>query len=105
MQGVAWERELIEALRLVREDFDAWEGGEISPFELSDRIHKFHDGCSRELFISYSGSLDASLISSAVAKGVIEEAELSEGFRAELAEDIEYFRGRWRSVDEPAESE
>ena len=105
LQGVAWQRELVEALRPLCDEFKAWENDEVSPFELSDRIHKFHNGRSRELFNWYSRSLDTSLISSAVARGIIEEAELPEDLRAELAEDIEFFRGRWQAVDRPLDSD
>ena len=105
LQGLAWQRELEEALRPLREDFDAWEKGEISAFELSDRIHKFHDGRSRELFNLYSGSLEVLWIANAVARGVIDESELSDDLRAELNEDIVVFRERLREVDRPADSD
>ena len=105
LQGLAWERELQEALRSLREDFDAWEKKEISAFELSDRIHKFHNGRSRELFNRYSGSLDVLWIAHAVARGVIDDSELSENLRAELNEDIAVFRERWRAADRPADSD
>jgi len=104
LQGLACERELEEALRPLREDFDTWEKGEISAFELSDRIHKFHNGRSRELFNLYSGSLDVLWIAHVVARGVIDESELSEDLRAELNDDIAVFRERWRGADRPADS-
>jgi hypothetical protein len=105
LQGLAWERELEETLRQLREDFDSWRKGDISAFELSDQIHRFHDGRSRELFNWYSGSLEVFWIAHAVAKGVIDESELSEDLRTELNEDIAVFRERWRGVDRPADSD
>ena len=105
LQGLAWERELEEALRSLRTDFDVWEKGEISPFELSDRIHTFHNGRSRELFNAYSGSMDPFWIAHVIAKGVIEESELSEDLRDVLKKDIELFRERWRDVDPPQDSD
>ena len=104
LQGLAWERELEEALRSLRGDFDAWEKGEISPFDLSDRIHKFHNGRSREIFNAYSGSLMVDWILRAIAVGVIDESELSEGLREVLQDDIASFRERWRAVDRSADS-
>lgn len=105
LQGLAWERELSEALRSLRQEFDAWEQGEISAFELSDRIHKFHNGRSRELFHTYAGSPEAIIIESAVARGVLDESELSEDLHAGLSEGIAYFRRRSRKSDGSTESE
>ena len=105
LQGVAWDRELGKALKSLRAEFDAWEKGEISALELSDRIHKFHNGRSREIFNTYSGSADALTIELAVVRGVIDDSELSEDLRAELSENIAYFRERRREADEPTEPE
>jgi hypothetical protein len=98
LQGLAWERELEIALRLLRRDFDAWEKEEITAFEVSDRLHEFHNGRSRELFIAYSGSLKPDWILRAIAIGVIDETELSEDLRSVLENDIASFRGRWSAA-------
>ena len=105
LQGLAWERELEEALRSLRGDFEAWEKGEIPAFELSDRIHKFHNGRSRELFNMYSGSLQDLWIAYAVARGVLDESELSEDLRAELSDDIGLMRERWRASDQSSDAD
>ena len=94
LQGLAWERELEAALGSLRTDFKRWDGGEITVFELSDRIHKFHDGRSRELFNMYSGSLDNWWIGHTVATGVIDESELSDDLRDVLKDDIARCRER-----------
>ena len=73
LRGMAWERELEQALGLLRSDFEMWKKGEISAFELSDRIHRFHDGRSRELFNMYTDTLDSWRPETAVAKGIIED--------------------------------
>ena len=96
LQGLAWERELEDALRSLRRDFEIWERGEISVFELSDRIHKFHNGRSRELFNTYSGSLEVWWIAHTIARGVIDESELSDDLHEVLEDDIAECRDRWR---------
>lgn len=96
LQGLAWERELEEALQSLRKDFKHWEGGEITVFELSDRIHKFHNGRSRELYNMYSGSLNNWWIGNTVAMGVIDESELSDDLRDVLKDDIARCRERWQ---------
>ncbi len=49
----AHERELSEAMMELYEDFQEWGGDQISVFDLTERIHKFHDGISRELYKRY----------------------------------------------------
>jgi hypothetical protein len=53
LAGVAYSRELGTELSNVEKEFGRWRSGEIDPFELSDRIHRFHDGVSRDLYIAY----------------------------------------------------
>ena len=97
LQGLAWERELEGALRELRGDFESWEKGEVSAFELSDRIHKFHNGRSRELYNMYSGSLDYFLIGHVIVRGVIDENELSDDLREAAKDDIAHGREWYRA--------
>lgn len=46
--GLAYERELHHELAKLEADFKAWREGTLDSFELSDRIHIFHNGASRE---------------------------------------------------------
>jgi len=105
LQGLAWERELEEALRSLRKDFEHWDGGEITVFELSDRIHKFHDGRSRELFNMYSGSLGDWWVGHTIAKGVIDESELSDDLHDVFKDEIARCRERWQATGEPTDSD
>lgn len=100
LQGIAWERELAAALQVLRGDFAAWERGEISAFDLSDRIHEYHNGKSRELFNRYSDSLNDFVILRAIASGVIAESELSNELHEYLSDDIVEVRKRWNSSSE-----
>lgn len=100
LQGIAWERELAAALQVLRGDFDAWERSEISAFDLSDRIHEYHNGKSRELFNRYSGSSNHFVILRAIASGVIAESELSNELHEYLSDDIVEVRKRWNSSSE-----
>jgi hypothetical protein len=51
--GHAHEEELRRALVPVAEAFKRWERGELGSMELSDIIHRFHQGPARELFTRY----------------------------------------------------
>lgn len=105
LQGLAWERELSAVLEDLEGDFRSWRQGHISPFELNDRIHRFHNGRSRELFNTYSGSLDTFWLEAVVARGVIEESEVPEDLLAAYRPHIDRFRERLRSSEESADDE
>jgi len=105
LQDLAWERELEEALQSLCKDFKRWEGGEITVFELSDRIHEFHNGRSRELYNMYSGSLNNWWIGNTVAMGVIDESELSDDLRDVLKDDIARCRERWQVAGSTEDSD
>ena len=95
LQGLVWERELAAALRSLSHDFDAWERGDCSVFDLSDRIHDFHTGPRKELFNRYTGTLWADWIARAVVTGVLDETELSAELREALNNTIAYIRQRF----------
>ncbi len=85
--ATAHERELETELRKLHTLFDEWASGKMSSFDISDAIHKFHDGPARQLYGRYSTShLEENwLLASAVARDIIKRDELP----AEVLECIE----------------
>jgi hypothetical protein len=51
---VAYQRDLDKELTKLKARFDNWQTKKIDCFELSDLIHEFHDGVSRELWKFYN---------------------------------------------------
>lgn len=51
--GLAHEAELRQELGHLAAQFDEWRAGCLDSFELSDRIHEFHNGPSREIYNRY----------------------------------------------------
>ena len=75
--GVAYERELSAELEKLHGDFHDWNAGKLHCFDLTERIHEFHQNGARDLYKMYvmDGS-DGSLISAAIDRGVLKEDEL-----------------------------
>ena len=70
--GLAHETELARALDRLYGDFRRWKAGEIDSFELSDRIHKFHDGPNRDVYRRYTSNLDLRfLVGYALEEGLL----------------------------------
>jgi hypothetical protein len=91
--AIAYERELSIELRKLSEFFDQFKSGKNSPFEVSEAIHKFHDGIARELYGTYvlCRGEEQMLVSSAVSNGILSReelpAELLEFFHADFEMD------------------
>ena len=82
LAGLAYERELSAELTKLREQFDAWDAGQMTPFELEQAIHQFHDGVSRQLYNRYSsGSTLPHAVAAAIMNGTISVAEIPEPAR------------------------
>lgn len=56
LASIAYERELARELAELEDGFRRWRAGEINAFGLSEAIHLFHQGPSRDLFSKYSPS-------------------------------------------------
>jgi len=82
--GVVCERALDQELAKLEADFAQWRAKEIDGFELSDRIHKFHDGPSRELYLFYSSGDADWQVARGLREGLIEPSEVSVKIRAEV---------------------
>src|SRR5947209_5129969 len=54
----AHEAALHRALTGLSRDFDRWKRAEIDSLALADRIHEFHDGPNREIYLRYNGKTD-----------------------------------------------
>jgi hypothetical protein len=91
----AWKSELSQALEELAVLFADWQKGRIDAFQLSDAIHQFHDGQSRELFKRYRGGLrPEDLAARAIAWELVPPSEISAALRRALADRIQRWRAR-----------
>lgn len=88
----AWKTELDAELEKLFEDFGRWADKGMSTFDLSDKIHEFHNGVSRELYVYYTSPDLATAVSKAVAIGLLSEDALGETLLEKLAPLIEVFK-------------
>ena len=86
---LAYERELGAHLGELQEDFSEWRENKISVYELSDRIHEFHHGPSRELYNINEQFKPDFLVARAVSLSVLSEDELPNDILETLSKQIE----------------
>ncbi len=94
MAGVAYEREMAAALDKLLAAFQEWKQGGITPFDLDEKIHQYHNGTARELYKQYAtGDPDMSVLF-ALAKGILKIEEINEDCRSFYQERLDKLRDR-----------
>ena len=85
--GKLYELELIEETSKLGKDFEDWNKGKISVWDINEKIHKFHNGPSRQLFVKYSSNhapVMALFICEAIINGKIKTEELPADLSARI---------------------
>jgi hypothetical protein len=92
----AYERELHRELEKLDRSFAEWRSGKIGSGELSDRIHEFETGPSRELFQKYNYGEDDLNVAYAIVTGLLSRDTIP----AELLEALGQHIGFYESMKE-----
>jgi hypothetical protein len=90
--GIAYERDLSEHLTALESEFKRWRAGEVDAFELSEAIHRFHQGPARELFSKYESSHLDFAVADAIHRGVLSEDEAGAEALEVLARHLAFLR-------------
>jgi hypothetical protein len=89
----AHERDVRRHLEKLHAEFERWREGEIETWDLTDAIHRFHNGPDRKLFGMYNTRGMAHIIvARAVAAGLLNEEEVAAEIREIVASDLEFFQ-------------
>lgn len=80
----AWEAELTDALDELFERFCIWADNGISAMDLSEEIHQFHNGVSRELYKIYATLPPHLAVTRAIAMGILSAELLDQSLREKL---------------------
>jgi hypothetical protein len=89
--GEAHEEELRRALVPLAEAFDRWKRGDIASWELSNLIHRFHQGPARELFVKYDTNHLEAPVAHAIVTGVLDKDQISPELLEHLAKWFKFY--------------
>jgi hypothetical protein len=81
----AYEVELGRELATLEGEFARWHRGELSPFDVAEAIHRFHQGPARDLYVSYTSRHLKAAVAYAIQKGILDRSEIAPDVLAELA--------------------
>jgi hypothetical protein len=94
LSGLAYERELTGALTVLETDFARWRGGKLDAFELTDRVHAFHDGAARTLYKSYVCGEAEWNVANALHRAILTETEAGPDVVAAVARHLGFLRSQ-----------
>ena len=87
----AHDEELRRALAVLASSFDDWKQGQLSNEDLADRIHKFHNGVSREIYKRYDGKMLEFTVTRAIVEELLERSKIPAELLEYLKESLEAY--------------
>lgn len=100
----AYEIELGQALGELEQQFALWRSGQISAGELSDRIHAFHQGPSRELWGRYNARIEDMLVAQAIVTGLLPRETIPAELLEALQSKIDFLERQQARAEQETES-
>jgi hypothetical protein len=100
LAGKAHDRELNVYLSDLENRFEEWREGTITPIELSDFIHEFHDGSARAVYKTYTKLKRDQLVARAIGIGLLSEDEIPLEIKERLAGAVDYYREHYEIDDD-----
>ena len=73
----AYEIELGRALAALHSEFGRWQQGEVTAFDLSEAIHRFHQGPARALFSMYTHGHPTAAVAHAIHSGILDRGHVA----------------------------
>jgi len=89
--AVAHEEELRRALVPVAEAFKRWERAELDSGELSEIIHKFHQGPARDLWVRYNTAHLEMAVAFAITTGLLSRDTIPAELLDHLAGPLRFY--------------
>ncbi|MBN1312225.1 MAG: hypothetical protein JXB30_12470 [Anaerolineae bacterium] len=97
--GKAYEKELHRELAKLDQSFAEWRDGEIDSWELSDRIHQYEVGPSRELYKQYTPKVADMNLAYAIVAGILDRDEIPTELLEALDGALRFYQGMKDSGD------
>jgi len=86
--SIAYEAELRHELEALATQFDEWKNGTMDSWELTEAIHQFHNGASRELYKKYNYGSTELNVAHAIFTGLLDRRQVP----AELVDHLAKYR-------------
>lgn len=94
--GVAYEAELRRELGALAAQFDEWKNGRMESWELTEAIHRFHNGAARELYKKYNYGPIEFNVAHAIFTGLLDKAQIPPELLDYLGRYLAFYEERKR---------
>lgn len=92
LANLLYQKELDAELAKLDTHFGQWRQGKLSPFDLAEHIHQFHQKPARELWVKFSDDkLFPMLVARAIVEGTLSEEEVPWEVREALKQQIAFY--------------
>jgi hypothetical protein len=81
----AYQVELGRELAALENEFARWHRGEVSPFDVAEAIHQFHQGPARDLYVTYTSGHPKAAVAHAIQNGALDRTQIAPDVLAVLA--------------------
>ena len=92
--AAAYEEELRRALLPIAEAFKLWEQGGLGSGDLSELIHRFHQGPARDLYVRYDTNQLEAPVAYAIVTGVLDRKAVPAEVLDHVARMIRFYEER-----------
>ena len=92
LAGQAYENELAAELDKLGKRFNEWKAGKILAGDLTEDIHKFHNGPARELFKIYNDRNVRMVVASAIVHGVLDRESVPDDVWPYVETAVQFFQ-------------
>ncbi len=98
LADIAWERQLRDELLAIGDAITAMRNNTITPHDVNQLIHQFHNGTSRELYNRYSGGQIWIAVCRAHYDGILSDEDVSD-VSEKLRDELRRFADTYRTIN------
>jgi len=105
LTGQAYQREQDQALESLHREFNRWKSGKIDCWDLTDLLHQFHNGVSRDLYKIYEMGDAKIALARAIALGILGEEEVPAALRESMQPSLDFIRSELSEDEQNTDDE
>ena len=98
LADIAWERQLRDELLAIGDAITAMRNNTITPHDVNQLIHQFHNGTSRELYNRYSSGQIWIAVCRAHYDGILSDEDVSD-VSEKLRDELRRFAETYRTIN------
>ena len=92
LAALAYERDVANSLSKIASQVDEWKNGKITALQLSEALHEYDRGESRDIWSRYDSNQYDIEVASAIVRGLLTEVEVGKDVLTLLSNQIQFLK-------------